>query len=303
MEQIEFKRTPEERFANLPGYNFKDNYLQVNPGNLRMHYIDENRASDKIILMLHGEPSWSYLYRKMIPLFTEAGYRSIAPDLIGFGKSDKPIDRKVFSYAIHIEWLVHFVQQLQLTEINLICQDWGGLLGLRIASENQNLFHSITTANTFLPTGDNKLPDAFYEWKSFSQNVKRLPIGKIIKNGCYKEISPETIKAYDAPFPDESYKEAARIFPALVPDSPNDPASEANKKAWEVYSNWNIPFLTAFSDQDPIMNRADLFFRRKIPGAKGQPHTTIKGGGHFLQEDCGEDLAKVCINWLNTIYK
>ncbi|NCN08239.1 MAG: haloalkane dehalogenase [Leptospira sp.] len=303
MEQIEFIRTPPERFENLPGYNFKENYMQVNPGNLRMHYLDENASSRKIVLMLHGEPSWSYLYRKMIPIFVQAGYRAIAPDLIGFGKSDKPKDRFVFSYSIHIEWLNHFIKEMKLSNINLICQDWGGLLGLRIAAENKSLFHSIIAGNTFLPTGDNKLPDAFYEWRNFSQNVKRLPVGRIIKNGCYTNISSEIVNAYDAPFPDESYKEAARIFPSLVPDSPDNPASEANKKAWEIFSNWNIPFLTAFSDQDPIMRKVDIFFRRKVLGAKGQPHTTIKGAGHFLQEDSGEDLADVSVKWLNSLYK
>ncbi|WP_017810060.1 haloalkane dehalogenase [Leptospira alstonii] len=285
-------RTPDSAFENLPGYDFKANYLEVR--NLRMHYVDEGSAEEKeTILLLHGEPSWSYLYRKMIPALSVAGYRVIAPDLIGFGKSDKPDDPDFFSYQAHMDWLKEFVEKLNLGNVTLFCQDWGGLLGLRLVAENPERFSRIVAANTFLPTGDVPPKEDFLKWRHFSQNVKRLSIGSIVKNGCASALSPEVVAAYDAPYPDESYKAAARKFPALVPISPDDPASEPNRKAWEILRTWKKPFLTAFSDGDPITKGGDIFFRRLIPGAKGQKHVTIANGGHFLQEDKGEELAEV----------
>ncbi|WCL49272.1 haloalkane dehalogenase [Leptospira sp. GIMC2001] len=296
--EIPFLRTPDHNFENLPGYPFKPNYLQINPGNLRIHYLDENSISEQTVLLMHGEPSWSYLYRKMIPIFAKSGFRVIAPDLIGFGKSDKPIDRSVYSYAIYVEWITEFIKSLDLQNITLVCQDWGGLIGLRVAAENPERFVRISAANTFLPTGEFPLPQSFLEWHNFSQKAKRLPVGKIIKGGCVREVSPDVIRAYNAPFPDESYKAAARVFPTLVPSNPEDPASIANIKAWNILRKWTKPFLTAFSDQDPVTKGGDLIFRRRIPGTKGQPHTTIKNAGHFLQEDCGEEWANLIIDWI-----
>ncbi|EMY78458.1 haloalkane dehalogenase [Leptospira weilii serovar Ranarum str. ICFT] len=285
-------RTPDSAFENLPGYDFQANYVEVR--NLRMHYLDEGNAEGKeTILLLHGEPSWSYLYRKMIPPLSAVGYRVIAPDLIGFGKSDKPDDPDFFSYQAHMDWLKEFVEKLNLRNVTLFCQDWGGLLGLRLAAESQERFSRIVAANTFLPTGDVPPKEEFLKWRHFSQNVKRFSIGTVVKNGCVSTLSPEVIAAYDAPYPDESYKAAARKFPALVPITPDDPASGPNRKAWEILRTWKKPFLTAFSDGDPITKGGDIFFRRLIPGAKGQKHVTIANGGHFLQEDKGEELAEV----------
>ncbi|AOP36545.1 haloalkane dehalogenase [Leptospira tipperaryensis] len=289
---MEILRTPDSAFDNLPGYKFQPNYIQIQ--NLRMHYVDEGKKdASETVLLLHGEPSWSFLYRKMIPPLAAAGYRVIAPDLIGFGKSDKPNDPEFFSYQSHMDWLKEFLIGLDLKNVTLFCQDWGGLLGLRLAAENQERFSRIVAGNTFLPTGDIPPKEDFLKWRHFSQNVKRLSIGTIVKNGCVSELSKEIVAAYDAPYPEESFKAAARKFPALVPITPDDPASEPNRKAWEILKTWKKPFLVAFSDSDPITKGGDIFFRRIVPGTKGQKHVTIANAGHFLQEDKGEELAEV----------
>ncbi len=293
---MQFLRTPDSRFENLPGYPFAPRYLEVpdgEGGTLRVHYVDEGPKDGEIVLCLHGEPSWSYLYRKMIPVFTGAGQRVIAPDLVGFGRSDKPAARSDYTYARHVAWMTALITQLDLKGVTLVCQDWGGLIGLRIAAENPGRFFRIVAANTFLPTGDRAPGPAFLAWQKFSQQIPEFPVGGIISGATTTTLAPEVIAAYDAPFPDESYKAGARQFPLLVPTSPDDPASEANRRAWEVLSRFEGPFLTAFSDQDPITRGADKILQRSIPGAKDQPHTTIVGGGHFLQEDRGEELAKV----------
>jgi len=293
---MEFVRTPDDRFANLPGYPFAPHYLDV--GGLRVHYVDEGPAGAPPVLMLHGEPSWSYLYRKMIPIITKAGHRAIAPDLVGFGRSDKPVRREDFTYQRHVDWMRGVLEQLDLRGVTLVCQDWGGLIGLRLVAEHPDRFARVVAANTFLPTGDQPAGPAFLAWQKFSQEVPDFPVGTIVSGGCANGVAPEIIAAYDAPFPDDRYKAGPRQFPLLVPTSPDDPASAANRKAWEVLSRWTKPFLTAFSDQDPITGGADQLLQAAIPGAKGQPHTTITGGGHFLQEDCGEALAKVVVDFM-----
>mgnify|MGYP003498060085 FL=1 len=288
-------RTPEERFANLPGYAFTPHYLQVSDtegGELRLHYLDEGAADAPVVLLLHGEPSWCYLYRKMIPLLVAAGYRVIAPDLIGFGRSDKPSQRSDYTYQRHVDWIRAVLQQLDLQGITLVCQDWGGLIGLRLAAEHPERFARVVAANTMLPTGDRHPGDAFLKWREFSQTVPVFPTGMIIQRSVTCTLPPEVIAAYDAPFPDESFKEGARQFPTLVPASPDDPAAPANRKAWESLCRFEKPFLTAFSDKDPITAGGDKVLRKLIPGCAGQPHTTIENGGHFLQEDQGEGLAR-----------
>ncbi len=290
-------RTPEERFANLPDYPFAPNYLEL--GEARMHYLDEgNRDAKETVLMLHGEPSWSFLYRKMIPIVAKAGHRVIAPDLIGFGKSDKFTEAEKYTYAMHVESITSFIKSLDLQNITLVCQDWGGLLGLRVAAENPDRFSRITAANTFLPTGDEKTPKAFKLWLAMSQATPFFPVGRFVKMGCQTKIEPEVVKAYNAPFPDKTYKIAARVFPTLVPITPDNPASEANREAWKVLEKWQKPFLTAFSDGDPITRGADKILQARIPGAKDQPHTIIKGGGHFLQEDKGEEWAVIIVKFI-----
>jgi haloalkane dehalogenase len=289
-------RTPEHRFDKLFGWPFAPHYIDVD--GLRMHYVDEGPASAPPVLMLHGEPSWSYLYRKMIPIVAAAGHRVIAPDLIGFGRSDKLAGRADYTYQRHVDWMTAFLHGLDLNRLTLVCQDWGGLIGLRVAAENPERFARIVTANTFLPTGDHPMSPFFFAWQQFSQETPEFAVGQIVARGCTSPLPPEVIAAYDAPFPDESYKEGARQFPMLVPCRPDDPASPPNRKAWEVLLRWDKPFLTAFSDGDPITRGADLILQGRIPGAKGQPHVTIRGGGHFLQEDRGEELAQVIVEFL-----
>ena len=290
--------TPDERFVGLPDYPFAPNYLEVD--GLRIHYLDEGSKDAPPILLLHGEPSWSYLYRHMIPPLVEAGYRVLAPDLIGFGKSDKPARRGDYTYERHVRWVARWLLALSLKDITLVCQDWGGLLGLRLVAGYPDVFARVVAANTVLPTGEGKLPFSFKVWQTGSQLSPWFPISRIVALGCTKSLSPEVRAAYDAPFPSDKYKAGARVFPALVPTKFNDPEAIANRQAWKVLSRWHKPFLTAFSDGDPIMRGFDKVFQARIPGAQGQPHTTVRGAGHFLQEDKGRELARVVIGFLET---
>ncbi len=293
---MEFLRTPDECFANLPDYHFAPHYLELM--GLRMHFLDEAGASGETVLLLHGEPSWSFLYRKMLPLISAAGHRAVAPDLFGFGRSDKPINRNDYSYLFHVEAITGFIKQLNLTNITLVGQDWGGLIGLRVAAENQARFSRLVAANTFLPTGDHEPSEAFLRWREYSQTVPDFHAGGIVKGAVVNQLSQAVVDAYNAPFPDERYKAGARAFPLLVPVTPDNPASAANRKAWEVLRQWTKPFLCAFSDSDPITRGGDKVFQKLIPGALGQPHTTIIGAGHFLQEDKGEALAEVIVDFI-----
>ncbi len=284
-------RTPDERFTNLPGFAFAPHYVEL--GALRMHYLDEGPRDGRIVLCLHGEPSWSYLYRTMIPGLTKAGLRVIAPDLVGFGRSDKPTERSAYTYQAHVDWMTTFIAQLDLREITLFCQDWGGLIGLRLVAETMDRFARVVASNTFLPTGDQPTPPAFAAWQAFSQSVPEFPVGKIVSGACARPVPPEVAAAYDAPFPDESYKAGARQFPLLVPTRPDDPAAAPNRAAWERLRTFDRPFLTVFGDSDPITRGADRFLQAAIPGAAGQPHTTIIKGGHFIQEDAGPEVAQI----------
>jgi len=298
---VEALRTPDERFARLPDYPFEPHYNEVpdgEGGRLRIHHVDEGPEDAPPVLCLHGEPSWSFLYRHMIPIFAAEGLRSVAPDLVGFGRSDKPTKRTDYSYQHHMDWMRAWLAALDLREITLVCQDWGSLLGLRLAAENPERFARIVLANGGLPTGEAPPGDAFQRWLDFSQRVPELPVGQIVSGGCAGELTPAVVAAYDAPFPDESFKEGARAFPALVPISPDDPAVAANQRAWEVLRTWQKPFLTAFSDGDPMTRRGAALFQEAVPGAKGQPHTTIVGGGHFLQETHGPELARVTLDFI-----
>ena len=295
-------RTPDERFADLPGFPFAPHYVEVadgEGGSLRVHHLDEGPAGAPVVLLLHGEPSWSYLYRTMIPVLADAGLRCIAPDLVGFGRSDKPTRQSDYSYARHVEWMREALfDHLDLTGVTLVGQDWGGLIGLRLVAEHPDRFARVVAANTGLPTGDRPLTDAFLAWQKFSQESPSFPIGRIIAGGCAVTPTDEVVAAYDAPFPDDAYTAGARIFPSLVPTSPADPAAAANEAAWAVLAAFEKPFLTAFSDGDPITGGGHAIFQRTVPGAQGQPHTTIEGGGHFLQEDRGPELARVVADFV-----
>ncbi len=294
-------RTPDDCFADLPDFPFEPNYSEIPDGDgatLRVHHVAAGPAGGEVVLCLHGEPSWSFLYRKMLPPLAAAGYRAVAPDLVGFGRSDKPAERSDYSYQRHLDWLRAWLDAAGLEDLTLVCQDWGGLLGLRLAAESPDRFKRIVAANTFLPTGDQPMPQAFLDWKKFSQESPKFHIGDIFRHACVTELDDEVVAAYDAPFPDESYKAGARQFPALVPVTPDDPAAQPNREAWAVLKRWQKPFLTAFSDSDPVMRGGDRIFQQLVPGAAGQPHTTIEGAGHFLQEDRGEALAEVVIRFM-----
>jgi haloalkane dehalogenase len=303
-------RTPDERFAGLPDFDFAPRYVDVPSGGgagegagaLRVHYLDEGpAAAPECIVLMHGEPSWCFLYRKMIGPLVDAGFRVIAPDLVGFGRSDKPASRGDYTFARHVEWMRSALfDGISLSGITLVGQDWGGLIGLRLVAEHPERFRRVVAANTGLPTGDAKMGEAFYAWQKFSQEVPELPVGRIVRGGCLETLNDQVVRAYNAPFPDESYKEGARQFPLLVPTRPDDPASEANRRAWDVLRCFDKPFLCAFSDSDPITKGADRPFRDEIPGAATQKHTTITGAGHFLQEDRGDALAAAVIDFVRS---
>lgn len=319
-------RTPDNRFENLDGFPFTPNYVEID--NLRIHYIDEGSKSAMPILLMHGEPSWSYLYRKMIPILVNAGYRVIAPDLIGFGRSDKLMRMKDYSYKFQVDIFTKFVTELNLTNITLFCQDWGGLIGLRVVADQPERFSKIIVANTGLPAfkgikahifpllfrlavwREGKVPliaaneeqseeasmKPFIRWVAYSRTTPEFPIGDIIQSGTQTVLSPEVLNAYNAPFPDESYKAGARIMPSLVPTQLKE-----NNKVWEeVFAHWTKPLLTMFSDRDPITRGGEKRFQAKIPGAKNQPHITIKDAGHFLQEDKGEEIAELIIKFIRS---
>jgi haloalkane dehalogenase len=290
---LKILRTPEARFANLADYPFKPIYHEVAPG-LRLHYIDEGARESRPVLMLHGEPTWSYLYRHMIPPVAAAGLRVLAADLIGFGKSDKPARRSDYSYAGQVAWLRHWIEALDLRDITLVCQDWGSLIGLRLAAENSDRFSAVVLSNGGLPTGSS-FSKAFQTWRAFSRWSPWFPIGRIVQGGTRRRLSPQEIAAYDAPFPSNAFKAATRVYPSLVPVEPQIPGVEDNRRAWLEFERWQKPFVCCFSDRDPITRGGDAAFRRRVPGAAGQPHTVLHGG-HFIQEDAPDAFAQVVID-------
>ena len=294
---MEILKTPSSYFDNLPGYSFQPHYIDVGDAHeLLMHYVDYGPSEGPIILMLHGEPSWSYLYRNMINIAAAEGFRVIAPDLIGFGKSDKYASQDAYTYAKHLEWLERLINKLVLTNINLICQDWGGLLGLRLVASHEEKFLAVVAANTMLPTGEHNPSKAFTDWQTYSQSTENFDIANIIQGATHKEIIEEVLAAYNAPFPSEKYKAGARKFPMLVPTSLDDPEANNNREAWKTLATFTKPFLTAFSDKDPVTKGGEKIFQKLIPGCKGQAHTIIKNGGHFLQEDCALELITLAID-------
>ncbi len=296
-------RTPDDRFSGLAGFDFEPHYSDVpdqDGGSLRMHYLDEGDRNGDIVVLLHGEPSWCYLYRTMIPVLTEAGLRCIAPDLVGFGRSDKPAERSDYTYARHVEWMRSLLlDRLGIDKATMFGQDWGGLVGLRVVAENPDRFARVVIGNTGLPTGDGEPSEAFMAWRDFSQRVENFDVGFIVSGAVVSPMTDEVKAAYNAPFPDDSYKEGARQFPVLVPVSPDDPAAEANVAAREVFTKWTKPFLTLFSDSDPVTKGGDWWFRKHVPGAEGQPHAEIEQAGHFLQEDKGPEIARHIVEFVS----
>jgi haloalkane dehalogenase len=301
---MDVHRTPDSRFEGLPQFDFAPHYADVadqEGGTLRVHYLDEGPADGPTVLLMHGEPSWCYLYRHMVPVLADAGLRAVAPDLVGFGRSDKPARREDYTYARHVEWMRSLLfGDLDLNDVTLVCQDWGGLIGLRLVGEHPDRFARVVAANTFLPTGDGRPSEAFLNWRTFSQEVEPFPAGTIVNFGCTTDLGPEVVAAYDAPFLDSTYVAGARQFPMLVPTEADDPAATANRAAWKVLEQFTKPLLCAFSDGDPITRGLDAALRERVPGATGQPHTTIAGGGHFLQEDRGPELARVVVDFVTS---
>ncbi|MGD8695557.1 MAG: haloalkane dehalogenase [Gammaproteobacteria bacterium] len=291
---MEILRTPEEHFSTVPDFPYAPVYTDV--GGLRMAHVETGEGAP--VLMLHGEPTWSFLYRKMIPVFAAAGFRALAPDLVGFGRSDKPAAVGDYSYAAHVSWTRTWIEALDLREITLVCQDWGSLIGLRLAAEHPDRFSRIVVANGFLPVADRPAPLAFRLWRAFARYTPVFPAGRIVQAGTVSHLEPAVLAAYDAPFPSERHKAGARAFPRLVPTHIEDPAVPANRAAWQALGQWQKPFLTAFGKKDPILGWADRALQRHVPGARGQPHRDLADAGHFVQEDAGPELAALAVDWL-----
>ncbi|MBJ30914.1 MAG: haloalkane dehalogenase [Acidimicrobiaceae bacterium] len=293
-------RTPDERFVDLPDFEFAPHYAEVPDGEhgvLRMHYLDEGPPEADPVLLVHGEPSWAYLYQHMVPVLVDAGHRVVVHDLVGFGLSDKPTEQADYTYARHVAWTSSLVfDVLDLNDATFFGQDWGGLIGLRLVTARPDRFARVVVSNTFLPTGDGRPSEAFLRWQEFSRTSPRFDIGRILDGGCARDLFDGEKAAYDAPFPDDAYKAGARMFPSLVPTAPDDPESGPNREAWTVLDAWEKSFLCAFGDQDPITAGNDRPFRERVPGAAGLEHPTMAGGAHFLQEDVGPDLARVIAN-------
>jgi haloalkane dehalogenase len=287
-------RTPDDRFADLPDYPFAPHYVEVGAaeGELRMHYVDEGPESGQLVVLLHGEPTWSYLYRHTVPELVAAGLRVVVPDLVGFGRSDKLAATTDYSFRSHVAWLSAFLDAVGIADAVVVGQDWGGLLGLRLLAERPGFAAAYVACNHGFPTGDMPPNEAFRSWLDYSQSVPALPVGEIVLNGCVSDRDDAVRAAYDAPYPDESAKAGARIFPALVPIRPDDPASDAVRAARAVLAEWDRPFLTVWGDQDPVARGADEMFQGLVPGAKGQPHVRL-AAGHNLPEDAGAELGRI----------
>ena len=289
-------RTPPERFDHLPDFPFEPRFVDVPDGDgegIRMAYVEAGPADGPVALLLHGEPSWSFLYRHVMRVLADAGVRAVAPDLVGFGRSDKPADPADHSYARHVEWVRALAfDALDLREVTLVGQDWGGLIGLRLVAEHPDRFARVVAAKTGLPTGDQQMPEIWWQFRHAVEGADTLDVSRFVQSGCRHPLPDDVLAAYDAPFPDQSYMAGPRAMPTLVPTAPDDPATEANRAAWTRLTQWRRPFLVAFSDGDPITADMAPVLRRAVPGADGIEHPTLEGAGHFLQEDAGERLGQ-----------
>jgi haloalkane dehalogenase len=301
---MDLLRTPDDRFRDLPDFDLPASYAEVpahpgGGGRLRMAYVESGPPDGPVALLLHGEPSWSFLYRHVMAVLAEAGVRSVAPDLVGFGRSDKPARVDDHSYARHVEWVRALAfDALDLRDVTLVGQDWGGLVGLRLVAEHPDRFARVVAANTGLPTGDVTMPDVWWRFRRAVEQAEVLDVGRLVQSGCREPMADEVRAAYDAPFPDESYKAGPRAMPLLVPTAPDDPATEANRAAWDGLTRWDRPFLVAFSDGDPITGGMAPVLRRSVPGAQGLDHPVLEGAGHFLQEDAGHRLGEVVAGFM-----
>ena len=292
----DFLRTPDECFNGLPDFAYTPHYTQV--GGLRVAHIDEGPRDAPVVLLMHGEPTWSFLYRKMIPVLLAAGFRVVAPDLVGFGRSDKPARPSDYSYANHVRWMNAWLAANDLRRITLFCQDWGSLIGLRMVVDAPQRFDRIVLANGGLPTGTSPIPFAFKVWRAFARFSPWFPIGRIVKAGCAQGLTPQELAAYDAPFPTRRHRIATRLLPGFVPTRPDDPERENNERAWEFFKRWDKPFLTLFSNRDPVTRGGHRIWQQLVPGAQGQPHAVTRGAGHFLQEDKGAEVAQAIVAFI-----
>ncbi|MFN3370977.1 MAG: haloalkane dehalogenase [Sphingomonadaceae bacterium] len=293
-------RTDDSRFEGLEGWAFAPHYTEVDGGalgRLRIAHAEAGPADGPVMLLMHGEPSWAYLYRKMIPPLAAAGFRVLAPDLVGFGRSDKPDDQADYSYEGHVGWMRKWLAAQDIRDVTLFCQDWGGLIGLRLVAAEPYRFARVCAANTFLPTGEGRPSEAFLKWQAFSQRVEVFDCGWILNGGTARGISEGAKAAYNAPFPDDRYKAGARRFPMLVPTAPDSPSAAENRAAWRVLETYDRPFLTLFGDSDFVTLGGEKVMQARIPGAAGQPHRIVSQAGHFIQEDAGEELAEALIGW------
>lgn len=301
---MEILRTPDDRFANLEGFDLEPRYTEVDAGGgsgktLRIaHYETGPADAAETFLCMHGEPSWSYLYRKMLPGLTAAGHRVVMPDLVGFGRSDKPAALDDYTYERHVAWMLAWFDANRFDNLTFFGQDWGGLIGLRLVAARPDRFRQVAVSNTGLPLAGREPSEAFRNWQKFSREIPVFTVGKLVAGGCAERPSKAVIAAYDAPFPDESYKAGARIFPSLYPDGDDHPSNIANAHAWQVLEKWTKPFLTCFSDGDPVTAGGQRMFEHRVPGAAGQKHTIIAGGGHFVQEDKGPELAAILCDFV-----
>lgn len=304
---MDLYRTPDDQFGNLPDFPWEPSYAEVAQPDgesgqpLRMAYIDAGPADAPVALLLHGEPSWSFLYRHVIAAVVAAGFRCIAPDLIGFGRSDKPLSMQDHTYARQVEWVRELAfDRLDLVDVTLVGQDWGGLIGLRLVAEHPDRFARVVAANTGLPTGDQQMPDIWWMFREAVEKSEVLDVGRFVESGCVRSMSAEVRAAYDAPFPVEESKAGPRVMPSLVPNVPDDPASAANRAAWEQLARWEKPFLAPFSDGDPITGAMAPILRKIVPGARGLEHPVVANAGHFLQEDAGDVLGRIVAEFMTT---
>ena len=294
-------RTDDSRFDGLEGWAHPPHYTEVDGGPLgplSIAHAEAGPADGPVVLLMHGEPSWSYLYRRMIDVLSAAGYRCLAPDLVGFGRSDKPSEQSDYSYERHVDWMTQWLKAQQVDDVTLFCQDWGGLIGLRLVAAMPEMFARVCAANTFLPTGEGRASKAFEAWRNFSQTVPDFDSGWIVNGGTARGISEGARAAYNAPYPDDSYKACARRFPMLVVTDPDMPSAAENREAWKVLERFEKPFLTLFGDKDMVTLGTEKVLQARIPGAQGQPHRLIENAGHFLQEDAGEEIAQELVDWM-----
>ena len=313
-------RTDPERFANLPDFDFEPHYRDLsNPYGetpLRMHYLDEGPRDAPVVLMAHGEPSWSYLYRKMVPVFAAAGLRAIAPDHIGFGKSDKLTLPAHYTFEQHVAWLRELVVGLDLQHITLVGQDWGGPIGMAVLAREPERFARVVAANTMLHTAEPELAGritwanhslddgvqaveaSLLGWMLTSHRLEEFTAGMAVQSTVARGVGPEVLAAYDAPFPGEWHRAGMRQFPALIPVTAVDPGALINRATWRALAQWDRPFLTLFGDSDPPTRGWEAIFQERVPGAKGQPHQILERAGHFWQEDCGAEAAEIILEWM-----